>query len=557
MKTATTFLSMIFVALLAASANGQNDFIWSGENGSSWANGENWINGQPPTGGENADVIFANTANSATAIQDINDPLSLGNLSIDSSNGEFDIQGDGIVIDGGQLSIAGSQTTKMSNNLGFASGGAIVLEHSSSSANFDFFGSTIAGNQSQAGGVVEVLGNGRIRFFSLTSLPAHLQIGSGVQSVFDTGSNEVNIANGFDSDGDVSLIFTNLNFEIGATINGNLNVNSDATIAAPRSTSVNVNGQTTVFSESSFNIADETTLDGQGGYVQQGFSFASLGNNSIINKNAFLGEFAQLSGSSSTSTVAGQVVSSGGVLSGQLALNSGLEVTGGLDTRIGSGAIVDINGQTVISSGRMVVNESAVVSGKGNVLALEGTSIDMQFGTIAKEVTVEDGAWLTGNGEIAGNVDMMGMIAPGNSAGTITVDGDIDMADTTITCIELGGDGKGEFDLIRDGSSRGTNNTAFLDGELVVTLIDGYEPDASHDLVFIQGFNIVGQFDNTGGNGPGAFGNFGSLDIGSGTFQIEYGSNFVRLFGFQAVPEPGAAMVLVCCSLVLVSRRRR
>ena len=134
----------------------------------------------------------------------------------------------------------------------------------------------------------------------------------------------------------------------------------------------------------------------------------------------------------------------------------------------------------------------------------------------------------------------------------------MDLFDTTTTCIELGGSMFGEFDLI-EGVGDDENNI-MLDGILEVSFLDGFVPDESDEFSFITGFNISGVFSNaSGGDGLMSFtdGSFGTLITSDGTFTVEYGSDFVRLFDFQAIPEPGSAALIFMASIAIAIRRRK
>ena len=129
------------------------------------------------------------------------------------------------------------------------------------------------------------------------------------------------------------------------------------------------------------------------------------------------------------------------------------------------------------------------------------------------------------------------------------------MGDTTMTCIELGGTGVGDYDLINGAGGFELAGSAFLDGDLEVSFIDGFMPTELDEFFFIQGFDIVGTFDNTGGGLD--FASSGSLNVAGGVFQVEYGTDFVRLHSFQAIPEPTAVAVLAMVVMAGMTRRRR
>lgn len=223
---------------------------------------------------------------------------------------------------------------------------------------------------------------------------------------------------------------------------------------------------------------------------------------------------------------------------------------------------------SIFAEGLSIIESNSFLSLTGNMegagdLVVRGELELASFATISKNVTVEDQGRLLGEGTFEGAMQISGLLDPGNSAGTFEVDGDVDLFDTTVVCIELGGSMEDDSDLI---SSLGDDNTISLDGTLEVSFLNGFVPDESDEFFFIRGFDVVGQFSNTNGNnGPDQllFGassdvDFGVLETPEGTFQIEYGNDFVRLFGFaQSVPEPGTGTLLTVLLLGIFVRRHK
>lgn len=78
---------------------------------------------------------------------------------------------------------------------------------------------------------------------------------------------------------------------------------------------------------------------------------------------------------------------------------------------------------------------------------------------------------LTGAGNVIGSVVMPGTLAPGESIGKLTIDGDLTLTSTSVLSIELGGLTAGtEFDMLQ------TTGNATLGGSLSVSLVAGFQP---------------------------------------------------------------------------------
>ncbi len=551
----TALMVTIGLSFLVAQVNAQVTVnVWSGNgNNDDWSFGANWVDGEPPTSGNQTGVVFADSTVRPVANQNIGNPITIQSMFLQSSaNAAFEIVGGGINFDGGTFEIDGSNERDafMSNGLNFTNDADIVFANN---ARLIYDGTAFSGT-GQTGGLVDVSGNGELvfEFGSIPTLSAHLNVSQNVFVNFQSGSVPVSITNGFDTQGDVLLGFTTLDFLAGGNIEGNVESQ-----AGTIRNSVNINGFTTVSGESSLDIDDDSAINGTGEVEVFDTGVLTLNNNSFIRQNVFAGQGGFVQGNSTTSTITGTVRTEGGGFFGTLRMEDNLIADGNVRSFIFEDASVNVSGLTDIVSGVLEIGSNANLSGDGAAIVRSGAALDLQLGTVNKKVTVEQGGFLNGNGLINGDLDIFGLFEPGNSAGTIEIDGDVRMSDTTVTCVEIGGSAAGTFDLIR---SPDEGNEANLDGTLVVTFLDDYVPSEDDEFSFIDGFMINGTFGNTGPNfnsGGTEFLSFGTLDTNLGTFQVEYGSNFVRLFAFSAVPEPSSfAVVALLMSGIAVRRRR-
>lgn len=250
-----------------------------------------------------------------------------------------------------------------------------------------------------------------------------------------------------------------------------------------------------------------------------------------------------------------EFIGSGQTFNNDIEFASGLAQVSNLNASI-------VGTTTVRSGATAFFDSSSVVGGPGDLIVESGGQLGVdETSVIDKALEIEDGGRLFGVGTVAGTLRVRGDLDPGESVGTLTVDGDVELFETTTTCIELSGSMDGEFDLITSSFVDSPTGNLLLDGDLEISFLDGFIPDATDEFSFITGFNISGTFQNTplGGSSLLSFtdGTFGTLTTSEGTFTIEYQTNSVRLFNFQAVPEPGVAVFLGIFAIGLVTQRRK
>lgn len=117
---------------------------------------------------------------------------------------------------------------------------------------------------------------------------------------------------------------------------------------------------------------------------------------------------------------------------GQVYLSSGstvvYEIGSGFQNHAGASVI---NNATIINKGHTVFDENSSVTGLGSYTQLEGGSLIVN-GTLTQAggIYITGNAYLGGSGTINGNVYASGsdvIIAPGNSPGHLTINGDLKM----------------------------------------------------------------------------------------------------------------------------------
>lgn len=249
-------------------------------------------------------------------------------------------------------------------------------------------------------------------------------------------------------------------------------------------------------------------------------------------------------------------VLNGSVVGGKEILVSDLGGVGDLLVGSGSEVIADKivvgSGQgtmTTTGGGAVHAENEMQIKGQGVVNALGGSvtvGSDNAPGTNGR-VEVRSGGKLSGNGTIIGDLFVQGVVAdifgtggivkPGNSPGTLTVDGDFIMEDMAVLELEIGGTDAGFFDFLDI-----SGQAVFKPGSIIeLKFIDSFAPregdyfsfiEADKGLVFIPEMLKI----NVSGLLPGfAF----SPDFSDGKFSI------TALNDGVVVPEPGTLMLAV------------
>ncbi|WP_447930163.1 autotransporter-associated beta strand repeat-containing protein [Sphingopyxis fribergensis] len=203
-----------------------------------------------------------------------------------------------------------------------------------------------------------------------------------------------------------------------------------------------------VFNRSNlFNLAG--TISGSGAVHQIGSGTTVLsGINSYASGTSFLAGTLQVSADANLGDAAGGLTFAGGTLrttaSFASARNSSLTGAGTILTDAGTsfalrGVMSGAGSLTKSGAGTLTLSGNNSYSGATSVNA--GTlRINGDQSAATGLVTVASGATLGGNGTIGGNVNVLngGILAPGNSPGTLNINGDLSLAGGSVLNFEFG-----------------------------------------------------------------------------------------------------------------------
>jgi fibronectin-binding autotransporter adhesin len=535
----TSLLLLVGLASILASGTGQAATdTWSGATSSDWSTGANWSLGYAPTSADMARFMWS-TANAPT--------LGAGSFITTKmyfySSGalpNYNFTGAGSANTTLKIDPNSSSTVSFIENAGSTSGGinqtfsnlTLLLQNS------------VTGGQSKIqpgdGRSVTIASNATLQIGSTTAQSVTLEAnGSG------TGSGALNV-NGVLKAG---VSGSAISVDQSGVLNLNLAAGSDFT-----------NLQLSSKSGGVINFL-------AGGALGGSVSIYSGGVANVSTSGITLGttEFSIVSGGKISTTYTSGTSTLGGLLSlanGTGGPTSTLDVASGgtlvLTNRVQSGSASAIIEKT--GNGTLALTYS---SGSGN--SFTASAFNVRAGTLlvnntgnttasAAAVNIFSGATLAGAGRITGATTISGILAPGNSIGTLTVANDVTWngsllggGATTDWKFELGAANTADLLQITGAASefiKGTGTTFRFD-------FLGSTATGTFKLVDWESITSVG-----GGVAGTSFAatDFTYTNLGggnSGTFQFN-GSQLE----FQAVPEPSSLVMLIGGGVCLILVRR-
>jgi hypothetical protein len=202
-------------------------------------------------------------------------------------------------------------------------------------------------------------------------------------------------------------------------------------------------------------------------------------------------------------------------------LSSTLTISGTIRPLETHGSI-DFEG--IPSSLRLDGAEFQVDAGQSLAVTVNGGAIPVQLDA--------PGSTLGGNGTLVGDFTVTGgsAIAPGESPGTLTIDGSAMIGPGGLLSIEIAGTKPGvDFDRLD------VLDDVVLDGALLdVSFLDGFVPSPNDGFVILRASSIDGVFANAAS----------SIVVGGVTLPVAYRSQMVILGNATAVPEPSVELLL-------------
>ncbi|MEY2727172.1 MAG: Hemolysin, chromosomal, partial [Planctomycetota bacterium] len=163
-----------------------------------------------------------------------------------------------------------------------------------------------------------------------------------------------------------------------------------------------------------------------------------------------------------------------------------------------AGNLTGTAGLTKLGSGTRVLTGPASFTG-GTVVQAGTLQVDGNYSS-ADPISIDASAILAGDGAIAGNVSLAGLLNPGQLTGTTAPIGDLqvgslNMTSTSKLTIQIAGSSTSQFDRLT------VTGNAALDGTLAIELASGYTPTAGTIFQVLSADSTSGQFTNWTGLG--------------------------------------------------------
>jgi len=203
----------------------------------------------------------------------------------------------------------------------------------------------------------------------------------------------------------------------------------------------------------------------------------------------------------------GNVIASADAIGNAALIASGVDLAGGSRTFTvnGSGGSAGLEVTGDISNGSLVKSGSGAMYLEGSSTYTGSTTVNSGAlfvdGSIASANTlVQPGALIGGHGTIGGNLFNNGTVSPGNSPGTLTVNGNFNQSSAGTLLIQIGGLALAQHDLLKVGGN------ATLGGTLQLAQLNQFHFSLGEKVTFLTTAGqvtgtfgaVVNPFDETG-----------------------------------------------------------
>jgi fibronectin-binding autotransporter adhesin len=257
-------------------------------------------------------------------------------------------------------------------------------------------------------------------------------------------------------------------------------------------------------------------------FYSQGYTNTGLPNNTILTTGQDATWFINASKFTNTDTL--------NVLgNSNLTIDTNTSATNAGNINIGSGSIIKLS-----------TNATTGTTQTGGQTTVNGT-LDVATATVPTTPLTLNGGVLKGTGNIIGAVINNGAtVAPGNSPGTLNINGSYAQAAGGILEMEFAGLGAGQFDVLN------VTGNATLDGLLTANL--SYNPIDGQEFTIIQTTNgITGNFSAVQTNYPSY----------TALFSVFNNNGILKFSAISVIPEPGTLALLLVGASAFAWRRRR
>ncbi len=410
--------------------------------------------------------------------------------------------------------------------------------------------------------------NGSFLSFSGTRNLYNLSAQSGTQVISGGSSTQLSIANDVAVSGSGSILYFIANL-LDVSIGGNLAIDAGSSVSfgsytgqgigqnvnAPQvvvAGATSVSGQLLMMRNNVLNFGDLTVessgsvnldIHAGSGAGSNSATIRSLGGSGVI-----YGSRREASGRNST-LIIDTSASSNGNFSGNLVNSSSDNVSAVLNLEVKGSGVQTLSGQTDYTGFTAVTGGTLIIAGSGSINSSSGITVE-EGGTLIQSSSVAispaitwNGGTIGGNGTISGDPiatdAAIRAISPGNSTGTLTINGDVTLNATSSLFIDIAN--IADFDILAV-----TGSIDLGSAVLSVTLLES-PPTVGQTFQIVTGGSLMGTFDGLSQDSV--------FIVDSTQFQISYLDNAVTL---AVVPEPASfAYLLAAAGMLFALRRRR